>query len=254
MAQPSASAPFRRLDNIERIREFFRQGRKSGGLIKKAIMPVMARTAAFIPVFFLASAFQAFAAGPLVNIDAVAIDVGHDADDSATSKIIVAERTQCRLLANALKETIEKENGRAVKIIFTSATGMAATQRERAFAANSGGAKIYISLHGYPEKQPFAGVYVATPPDEGANSWKEAGAKYSVKSSLLASKIKSSLEYYTARKYFIGTASLTAFYGVAMPAVAIEAAPISSAPLSQDGATKLAVAIYSGILDYSRNQ
>ena len=165
------------------------------------------------------------------------------------------EKGQCALIAQALKEIIEMENGPAVKTVLTFKPDAATSQRERAYAANGNGAKVFISIHGRPAKQQEAGVYVPYAVDEPPSSWKNAGSRFLPKSVLLAEKLKDSMESgLPGKKYFVGHAPLVMFYGLAMPSVAVEATEYDSQPpLTPESAAKVAQAIYSGLVEYGKN-
>ena len=213
----------------------------------------MAKFLTFLALLAVSPA-AVWAGQPLANIDVVAIDAGHG-DDPGGRRGDALEKGQCVLIAQALKEIIERENGASVKTVLTFKSDAATSQRERAFAANGNGAKVFVSIHGHPAKQQEYGVYVPYAVDEPTSSWKNAGSRFLSKSVVLAEKLKDSLESgLPGKKYFVGHAPLVMFYGVAMPAVAIEATEYDSQPaLNPESAAKIAQAIYSGLVEYGKN-
>jgi N-acetylmuramoyl-L-alanine amidase len=208
----------------------------------------------FALVMLAAAAFPAGAAQPLSNIDSVAIDFGHGADDAGSARGDALEKSQCALVAQALKGVIERENGAAVRVVFTAKPDGASAQRDRAYAANSNGAKLFLSIHGFPARQSEAGIYISLPLDEATPSWKNTTGKFFQKSGALAEKLRASLsDANLGRKFFIGFAPLRSFYGVVSPAVAIEAVPIDPQhPLTPEAAETIARAVYSGVVEYGK--
>ncbi|MBI3582249.1 MAG: N-acetylmuramoyl-L-alanine amidase [Nitrospinae bacterium] len=215
----------------------------------------MAKLLAILALFAVAPA-AAWAGQALTNVDAVAIDAGHG-DDPGGRRGDALEKGPCVLIAVALKELIERENGPAVRAVLTFRQDVATTtQRERAFAANGNGAKVFISIHAYPAKQQELGIFIPFVADEPSSSWKNSGARFAPKSLLLAEKLKVSMESgFPGKKYFVGRAPLVMFYGLEMPAVAVEAVGYDSQPpLTPDSAAMVAEAIYAGLVEYGNTR
>ncbi len=214
----------------------------------------MAKLLTILALFAVAPA-AAWAGQALTNVDAVAIDAGHG-DDPGGRRGDALEKGPCVMIAMALKELIERENGPAVKTILTFRPDLPTTQRERAFAANGNGAKVFVSIHGYPAKQQEAGIFFPYVVDEPSSSWKNSGAKFIPKSIRLAEKLIDSMESgFPGKKYFLGRAPLVTFYGLEMPAVAVEAVGYDSQPpLTPESAAMVAEAIYAGLVEYGKTQ
>jgi N-acetylmuramoyl-L-alanine amidase len=199
-------------------------------------------------------AHPASAGQPLTNVDTVAIDAGHGDDDPGSSRGDALEKMQCALVAQALKGVIERENGPSVKIVFTFKPEGNTSQRERAYAANSNGAKVFVSIHGFPSWQPEAGIYIPAPPDINPPSWKNTAGKFLAKSSQLAEKLKPALDSSNPeKKHFVTFGQLRVFNGVTAPSVAVEAVALDPQhPLTPESAEKIALAIYSGLVEFGK--
>lgn len=225
-------------------------------------MDYNARMHRMVLLFSLMFAFlpAAYAEQTLTKLDTVVIDPGHGGASTGARAEELTEKDFCQKLAQAIKEAVEKENGQAIKVVVTAPPEKDPDQRDRAFAANGAGGKVFISLHaasGFAPTPRMLGIYVQDAPQGAEGTWREAGKKYSVKSFQLAEKLKEALDgFYPSNRFFIGRAPLTDFNGVAMPAVAVEVVQLNSQlqPLAPDMFQRLASAIYSGLVEFDRRQ
>ena len=208
----------------------------------------------------LSSLPYARAEQPLTKLDTVVIDPGHGGDETGIRFGELSEKDFCQRLAQAVKETVEKENGQAVKVAITAPPDKNPSQRDRAFAANNAHGKVFLSFHaatGFAPKPKMLGIYTYDAPEGAAGTWKETGKKYAPKSIVLAEKLKEALDnFYPSNKYFISHSPLVQFNGVAMPAVVVEVVQlnIQKLPLEPDIYQRLSAAIYSALLEFDKKQ
>lgn len=195
-------------------------------------------------------------AAPLASITSLVLDAGHGPDDAAPRPQAFAELTPAQLLAGALKEVVDRENGGAVGVFFTFAPKSDLRQTERALAVNAAEGKLFISIHpaagfGKPSK---AAVIVPSAPEAPAKSWKAVYKKYSTKNGRIAEVLKNALAgFYGQQNVISGAAPLWAFNGVDMPAVALEVpfpddASIALNPFYRN----IAEVLYSAIVEYDK--
>lgn len=219
----------------------------------------------FILAAFAAAAFFAHnvEARSLHNLRTVIIDPGHGGRDfGAKSPNLALEKDATRKLARALKETIEEQNGKKVKVVLTHSGVSETDQVGRSFVAGNLKGDIYISLHaasGFDQSSRNLGIYIWEKDKSPGGSWKDVNKKHRTASLVLSEKLRKNLTgFYPHKSFFVRSGRLLSLYGIDMPAAVIEVIalndPKDEIRLNAAGFYKrLSAALYSALIDYDRN-
>lgn len=228
--------------------------------LKAALKPVFLVWAIMI---LAAVDLSAGYAKSLRNIRTVMLDPGHGGRDfGARSRNLALEKDVTRNLALTLKEIIETENGKKVKIFFTHSGAGVADQMKRSFNANSEKGDVYLSFHaasGFDRSPRDLGIYISEKGKFSRRKWEDINKKYSAASGVLAEKLRKKLDhFYTHKTFIVKSGSFLPLYGINMPALLVEVIalndPVDELMLNEeDFYERLAAAFYEALVEYDRN-
>ncbi len=214
-------------------------------------------------VVVVALAAQTVQARRLHRLQTIVIDPGHGGRDfGAKSMNLALEKDVTRKLARTIKETIEEQNGKRVKVVITHSGISEADQAGRAFAAAKAKGDLYISLHaasGFDQSSRGLGIYIWVKEKPASSSWENVNGKHRASSLVLAEKLRKNLGgFYPHKKFFVRSGRLLTLYGIDMPAAAIEVIALND-PKDEirlngsDYYKKLSARFYSALVAYDRN-
>ena len=224
--------------------------------------PLAAVILAFIAIVTFSA--QTAQARRLHRLQTIVIDPGHGGRDfGAKSTNLALEKDVTRRLARAIKETIEEQNGKRVKVVITHSGISETDQAGRSFAAARAKGNIYISLHaasGFDQSSRDLGIYIWEKEKSASTSWKNVNRKYRTSSLALAKKLRKNLGgFYPHKNFVVKSARLLSLYGIDMPGVAIEVIALND-PKDEirlngsDYYKKLSALFYSALTDYDKSR
>lgn len=195
-------------------------------------------------------------AAPLTATRVIVLDAGHEPEEGVIRPSAMAEKDFCLKLATALKEIIERENGQAVSVLILSPADKEPRQREKAATANQAGGNLYLAIHAVPAgtgQTRGLGVYLPDTGDAPARSWRSTAHNFSASNQRLGGSLKVALQsIYPGIRVFATAAPLYLFYGINMPAAAIETAIDGAAVAGPGFLEQAGQALYNAVAEFEK--